>query len=103
LRAGGANFRSSLPSVSARDLKAASATLLGGDEERNALHKLIPGIELWTLVLQAFNDISQSPIGKRRPMTGDKRGKPRLIPRGSELQRALLKQRFPDFLVRSLS
>jgi len=62
---------------------------LGEDGERNAQGrppKLILPIELCALVHQEFNAITQSLIGKGR----------------SELQRALLKQSFPDFLVRCL-
>jgi hypothetical protein len=71
-------------------VKAANPSLLGEDGERNAHGrppKLILPIELPALVHQEFNDITQSLIGKGR----------------SELQRALLKQSFPDFLLRWLS
>jgi hypothetical protein len=71
-------------------MKAANPSLLGDDGAQNAQGrppKLILPIEPCALVHQEFNDITQSLIGKGR----------------SELQRALLKQSFPDFLLRWLS
>src|SRR5215475_8782093 len=73
---GGALFEENLghlPSVSTRDLKALSPSLLGEDGERNAqgrLAKLVLGLGLCAPVDEQFDDVRQSLIGgvmKRGP------------------------------------